>query len=219
MFYVVGVEGDWTSKDFFCGCNNIPDIDDILEAVKPEVFVTDEEIADLEKNLQSGNVLSNTMYLWKHRGFDPALRKHYSEHLTLFNGMKTDEIIQRLEKILTVPGTVAEKQLFITEVILPEVLIQWLQGNSNMCRYQAESVLLTITSSKEKGAARKTAEDTDSTEEENILIRDSLAAADWCRKATFDGGLKLPAVLSMDREEKKKALQEMDTWNGELDEA
>ena len=50
------------------------------------------------------------------------------------------------------------------------------------------------------------------------LIRDSLAAADWCRKATFDGGLKLPAVLSMDREEKKKALQEMDTWNGELDE-
>lgn len=54
--------------------------------------------------------------------------------------------------------------------------------------------------------------------QENILIRDSLAAADWCRKATFDGGLKLPAVLSMDREEKKKALQEMDTWNGELDE-
>ncbi|XP_078100992.1 uncharacterized protein LOC144513687 [Sander vitreus] len=32
------------SKDFFCGCNNIPDIDDIVEAVKAEDFLTDEEI-------------------------------------------------------------------------------------------------------------------------------------------------------------------------------
>ena len=35
--------------------------------------------------------------------------------------IQTAEIIQRLENILSVPGTVAEKQLFITEVILPEV--------------------------------------------------------------------------------------------------
>uniref|UniRef100_A0A8P4FW34 Ubiquitin-like protease family profile domain-containing protein n=1 Tax=Dicentrarchus labrax TaxID=13489 RepID=A0A8P4FW34_DICLA len=220
-FECAGVKGDWTSKDFFCGCNNIPDINDILEAVKVEDFQTDEEILDLEKNLLSGHVLSNRMYLWKHRGFDPALKKHYSEHVTLFSDIKTDEIIQRLAKILTVPGTVAEKQLYITEVVLPEVLIQWLQGNSNMCRYQAESVLVTTTPSKEKkGApsARKTADKTDSTEEENILIQGSLAAADWCRTATFDGVLKLPAVLSMDKEERKEALQELETWDGDLDE-
>lgn len=35
--------------------------------------------------------------------------------------LQTENLIQRLEKILSVPGTVAEKQLFITEVILPEV--------------------------------------------------------------------------------------------------
>ncbi|KAK2894898.1 hypothetical protein Q8A67_012127 [Cirrhinus molitorella] len=59
--------------------------------------------------------------------------------------IKTEDLIQRLEKILSVPGTVAEKQLFMTEVILPEVLIQWLQSQ-NMCRYRAESVLLKCTS-------------------------------------------------------------------------
>ncbi len=33
-------------------------------------------------------VLPNRMFLWKWRGFNQALRKHYSEHLTLFNDVK-----------------------------------------------------------------------------------------------------------------------------------
>ncbi|KAM6920786.1 uncharacterized protein PEZ65_012678 isoform 1-T2 [Lycodopsis pacificus] len=119
----------------------------------------------------------------------------------------TEQIIQRLERLLSVLGTVAEKKLFITEVILPEVVIQWLQRTSNMCRYQAESVLLENTY-KEKSAPELSTSDRESTEEVNVLLRDSLAAADWCRKTQFDGGFKVPAVLSMDEKE-QEALQEL----------
>ncbi|KAM6894884.1 uncharacterized protein PEZ65_022495 [Lycodopsis pacificus] len=164
-FECAGVEGDWTSKDFFCRCNIVPDVDNILESVKAEEILKDEEI-------------------------------------------KTEQIIQRLERLLSVLGTVAEKQLFITEVILPEVVIQWLQRTSNMCRYQAESVLLENTY-KEKSAPELSTSDRESTEEVNVLLRNSLAAADWCRKTQFDGGFKVPAVLSMDEKEQQEALQEL----------
>ncbi|XP_036943146.1 uncharacterized protein LOC119012971 [Acanthopagrus latus] len=191
-FQCAGVEGDWTSKDFFCGCNSTPKLDDILESVKAEDILTDGEIKDLERNLQSGNILSNRMYLWEHRGLDPALRKHYSEHFTLFNDMKTDDIIQRLDKVLSVPGTVAEKQLFLTDIILPEVLILWLQKSHSMSRYQAESVLLKSTSSKDdKRPGEITEGDSESMNESDVILRDCVAAADWCRKAKFDGGLSL----------------------------
>lgn len=45
-----------------------------------------------------------------------------------------------------------------------------------------------------------------------------MVAADWCRQTTFEGTLKLPAVLSMDEEEKKELLQELRTWDGDHDE-
>ncbi|KAM8759856.1 uncharacterized protein AB9X84_008125 [Acanthopagrus schlegelii] len=217
-FQCAGVEGDWTSKDFFCGCNSTPELDDILESVKAEDILTDGEIKDLERNLQSGNILSNRMYLWEHRGLDPALRKHYSEHFTLFNDMKTDDIIQRLDKVLSVPGTVAEKQLFLTDVILPEVLIQWLQKSHSMSRYQAESVLLKSTSSKDdKRPGEITEGDSDSMNESDVILRDCVAAADWCRKAKFDGGLEMPQVLSMDKEEQTQILQDLRSWEDEHD--
>lgn len=38
-----------------------------------------------------------------------------------------------------------------------------------------------------------------------------MVAADWCYQTQFEGALKLPAVLSMDEEEKK----ELHTWEGE----
>lgn len=41
-----------------------------------------------KKAAESGQILSNRMYLWKHRGFDPALRKHYWQHFSIFNDMK-----------------------------------------------------------------------------------------------------------------------------------
>ncbi|KAG7244583.1 hypothetical protein INR49_029602 [Caranx melampygus] len=71
------------------------------------------------------------------------------------NVTPTEQIIQRLEKLLSMPGTAAEKQLFITEVLLPEVLIWWLQTNSNMCRYRAESMLLKSTSAKEEKVLKR----------------------------------------------------------------
>lgn len=45
-------------------------------------------LQDLERKLQSGQFFSNRMYLWKHRGFDPALRKYYWQHFSIFNDMK-----------------------------------------------------------------------------------------------------------------------------------
>ncbi|XP_030581204.1 uncharacterized protein LOC115777435 [Archocentrus centrarchus] len=123
-FECAGLEEDWESNGFFCGCTHTADIGSMLEAVTVEDILSDEEIKDLETKMETGIVLSNRMYLWKHRGFDPALHKHYSEHFTLFNNTKTEAMIQRLDTILSVP---AEKQLYLTEVILPEVLIRWLQ--------------------------------------------------------------------------------------------
>ncbi|XP_034561939.1 uncharacterized protein LOC117828746 [Notolabrus celidotus] len=140
-FQCAGVEGDWTNKDFFCGCDLIPDGDLNLESVKAEDILTDGEIKDLERNLQSGHFLSNRMYLWKHRGIDPALRKHYSEHVTLFNDM-----------------------------------------------------------------------------EENTIVTDTMAAAEWCRNTTFEGGVKFPVVLSMDEEEQTQMLQDLRSSEGDPDE-
>ncbi|MEQ2231054.1 hypothetical protein ILYODFUR_035431 [Ilyodon furcidens] len=68
---------------------------------------------------------------------------------TQFGKWKTEEIIQRLESILSVPGNGPENQQFILEVLLPKVVIQWLQRSNNMCRYQAETVLMKTKSFKE----------------------------------------------------------------------
>ncbi|KAG7244436.1 hypothetical protein INR49_029880 [Caranx melampygus] len=91
----------------------------------------------------------------------------------------TEQIIQRLEKLLSMPGTAAEKQLFITEVLLPEVLIWWLQTNSNMCRYRAELMLLKSTSAKEEKSA-----------EEMITGDTDHRRADWCHQTQFEGHSK-----------------------------
>ncbi|XP_036948023.1 uncharacterized protein LOC119016359 [Acanthopagrus latus] len=82
-FKCAGVEGDWKSKDFFCGCDIVQNVDNIMESVEADDILSDGEIKDLEKKLLSGQVLSNRMYLWRHRGFDPAVKKLYSEHLTV----------------------------------------------------------------------------------------------------------------------------------------
>lgn len=44
-------------------------------------------------NLLSGQVLSNRMYLWRHRGFDPAIKKQYSENFTVFNNLKVSGVV------------------------------------------------------------------------------------------------------------------------------
>ncbi|KAI4796435.1 hypothetical protein KUCAC02_026987 [Chaenocephalus aceratus] len=187
-----------------------------LEGMSGDIM-TDEEIQDLERNLQSGTVLSNRMYLWTHKGLDPALRQHYSEHCTLFNDRKTEEIIQRIQNILSLPGTVAEKQLYISGVLLPEVFIQWMSREKKICRYQAESVLLECTS-KRRTRADMTGDEAHIPEEENILITRMKAAAVWCQHTVFEKGLKLPAFLSMDKDTQSETLKALQSWQGETDE-
>lgn len=43
-------------------------------------------------------------------------------------------------------------------------------------------------------------------------------AADWCQKSKFEEALKLPAVPSMDEEEKLEILQELESWDDAYDE-
>ena len=54
--------------------------------------------------------------------------------------------------------------------------------------------------------------------QQNVFLRDVVAAADWCKKRSFEGQLKLPAVLSMDNKEKKDLLEELKVWNEDYDE-
>lgn len=46
------------------------------------------ESNEIERNLHSGNILSNRIYLWRLRGFDPAMKKQYSENFTVMNNRK-----------------------------------------------------------------------------------------------------------------------------------
>ena len=55
--------------------------------------------------------------------------------------------------------------------------------------------------------------------QDNILLRDAVIAADWCRQTQFDGVFHLPAVLSMDEDEKTKMLEDLHSWEGEWEES
>uniref|UniRef100_A0A1A8MSK5 Uncharacterized protein n=1 Tax=Nothobranchius pienaari TaxID=704102 RepID=A0A1A8MSK5_9TELE len=55
---------------------------------------------------------------------------------------QTETIIQRLERVLSLSGTTSVDPHFITDVILPEALIQWLQATNVICRFQAEDLLM-----------------------------------------------------------------------------
>ncbi|KAK5610975.1 hypothetical protein CRENBAI_023658 [Crenichthys baileyi] len=65
-------------------------------------------------------MFSPTECIGGNTGLDPVLRKYYSEHITTFNDMMTEAIIQRIESILSVPGNWAEIQQFVLDVLLPE---------------------------------------------------------------------------------------------------
>ncbi|ROJ64739.1 hypothetical protein DPX16_3761 [Anabarilius grahami] len=65
----------------------------------------------------------------------------------------------------------------------------------------------------------RTGDDTESTEEKNLLIRDSRTAADWCSKRNWDGKIQFPTVLSMEKEEQIASKCKLQSWIGEYDES
>ncbi|XP_054592658.1 uncharacterized protein [Nothobranchius furzeri] len=215
-FECAGVTGDWASKDFFCGCSIHVDVKKIMEGVYADDILTDSEIKDLERNLQTGHILSNRMYLWKHKGFDPSLRKHYSEHVTVFDDMTTETIIQRLERVLSRSGNTSVDPHFITDVVLPEALIQWLQTTNVICRFQAEDLLMkTKPFIDNEGKAELVIND--DTPKESSILADTLAAAEWVKGTLFEGMVKVPSVLSMDEEEQQEVLEAVRSWNEDHD--
>ncbi|KAM4526908.1 uncharacterized protein V3H82_022374 [Fundulus diaphanus] len=128
--------------------------------------------------------------------------------------MMTEVLITRLENILYVPGSGDVDQHMVTEVILPEVVIKWLQNN-NLCRYQAEMMLIN-TVKKNEGLSE--AQEEEDTEKGSPFIVDSQAAADWCREQQFSGRITLPVVLDMDELEQAEALEALKTWDEEYNE-
>ncbi|KAI9516792.1 hypothetical protein NQZ68_013850 [Dissostichus eleginoides] len=55
-------------------------------------------------------------------------------------------------------------------------------------------------------------------EEENILITHMKAAAVWFQNTVFEKGLKLPAFLSMDKDNQAQTLKALQSWQVETDE-
>ncbi|XP_070405197.1 uncharacterized protein [Nothobranchius furzeri] len=184
----------------------------IMEGVYADDILTDLEIKDLERNLQTDHILSNRMYLWKHKGFDPSLRKHYSEHVTVFDDMTTETIIQRLERVLSLSGTTSVDPHFITDVILPEALIHWLQTTDVICRFQAEDLLMKTKPFIDNEGKAELAINDDTPKESSIL-----AAAEWVKGTLFEGMVKVPSFLSMDEEEQQEVLEAVQRWNEDHD--
>ncbi|MED6275812.1 hypothetical protein CHARACLAT_030234 [Characodon lateralis] len=174
-------------------------------------------------------MFSPTVCTCENTGLDPLLRKYYNEHITTFSDMMTVAIIQRLERILSVPGNGAENQQFILEVLLPE----WLQRSNNMCRYQAETVLKKTKSVKENDGDEKMTTEAEEmtteneemtteakgTEKGSNILTDSPTAADWCQKTTFQGRVPLPKILDMDNTEQTETLKALKNWEDEHDDS
>ncbi|KAM4597250.1 uncharacterized protein V3H82_023243 [Fundulus diaphanus] len=110
--------------------------------------------------------------------------------------MMTEVLITRLENILYVPGSGDVDQHMVTEVILPEVVIKWLQNN-NLCRYQAEMMLIN-TVKKNEGLSE--AQEEEDTEKGSPFIVDSQAAADWLGLLPLRQALRDPDKRAADGE-------------------
>ncbi|KAM4557388.1 uncharacterized protein V3H82_017142 [Fundulus diaphanus] len=145
---------------------------------------------------------------------DNILQSVKAEDILTDSEIKTEVLITRLENILYVPGSGDVDQHMVTEVILPEVVIKWLQNN-NLCRYQAEMMLIN-TVKKNEGLSE--AQEEEDTEKGSPFIVDSQAAADWCREQQFSGRITLPVVLDMDELEQAEALEALKTWDEEYNE-
>ncbi|XP_056299279.1 uncharacterized protein LOC130212166 [Pseudoliparis swirei] len=128
-FHCAGIGENCTKQGFNCGCTKVvqPNVKVSLEATAVDSMLTDQEIKDLEQKIRDGTLLSNRHYLHKNKEFYPALQMMYSSNNTLLDDLKTSEMINRLKNILPVTGKELEQQMYLEDVILPEVTIQWLR--------------------------------------------------------------------------------------------
>ncbi|XP_070403915.1 uncharacterized protein [Nothobranchius furzeri] len=128
----------------------------------------------------------------------------------------TETIIQRLERVLSLSGTTSVDPHFITDVILPEALIQWVQTTNVICRFQAEDLLMKTKPFIDNEGKAELAINDDTPKESSILA-DTLAAAEWVKGTLFEGMVKVPSVLSMDEEEQQEVLEAVQSWNEDHD--
>lgn len=52
---------------------------------------------------------------------------------------------------------------------------------------------------------------------ENILLRDTHVAADWCKNTAFKGRVQIPPILNMDEDKQMQVLQDLHYWEDEFD--
>ncbi|KAL7396910.1 hypothetical protein ABVT39_013480 [Epinephelus coioides] len=122
-FHCAGVIGEWTERDFDCGFNKAPqtNVKSSLDSTEVDSILTDQEVQDVDQNLRNGKLLSNRLFLHKNKGFDPGLQMMYANSNTLLDETKTAQMMNRLQTILSVPGTETEQHMYLEEVMLPEV--------------------------------------------------------------------------------------------------
>ncbi|XP_056283715.1 uncharacterized protein LOC130202303 isoform X1 [Pseudoliparis swirei] len=159
-------------------------------------------LQDLEQKIRDGTLLSNRHYLHKNKEFYPALQMMYSSNNTLLDDLK---MINRLKNILPVTGKELEQQMYLEDVILPQVTIQWLRKTLGLWRHEAESLLLKqedAHSGREKENDSPAPEPTDQQNSGKFQkIEHALLAAKWCQTWPLKGKVTLPALTLMGRSE------------------
>ncbi|CAL8255134.1 unnamed protein product [Arctogadus glacialis] len=132
------------SKLFSCGCTKAsdPSLAQHISGDPVDSILTDDQIRTLDYGLKAGRIMSNRLFLQQHPGYDPSLQSLYLTHLSIFKDQKTDDLSNRLLTVLSVNPTDVKEVRYTLEVLLPEVISQWLRVQFGMNRYEAECVLL-----------------------------------------------------------------------------
>ncbi|XP_049457198.1 uncharacterized protein LOC125903992 [Epinephelus fuscoguttatus] len=225
-FHCAGVIGEWTERDFDCGCNKAPqtNVKSSLDSTEVDSILTDQEIQDVDENLRNGKLLSNRLFLHKNKGFDPGLQMIYANSNTLLDETKTAQMMNRLQTILSVPGTETEQHMYLEEVMLPEVTIQWLRQTFGLWRHEAEALLFKQDDSQSGQQASSSPTGQEHTGQLDIEKEDKkvdtrlahiLLAAQWCKTKVFKGTVTEPEVLEMDNEEQRRAVEELKKDSGD----
>lgn len=206
----------WTERDFDCGCNKAPqtNVKSRLDSTEVDSMLTDQEIRDVDQNLRDGKLLSNRLFLHENKGFDPVLQMMYANSNTLLDERKTAQMMKRLQTILSVPGTEIEQHMYLEEVMLPEVTIQWLRQTFSLWRHEAEALLIkqedAQSGQQQQASSSPTGQlDIEKKDKVDIRLAHILLAAQWCRRNVFRGKVTEPEILQMDSEEQRRAMEDL----------
>ncbi|CAL8355162.1 unnamed protein product [Gadus morhua 'NCC'] len=126
-FECFGVQRELASKLFSCGCTKAsdPSLAQHISGDPVDSILTDEQIRTLDYGLKAVE-LCPIVYSYNN----------------IPDMTQTDDLSNRLLTVLSVNPTDVKEVRYTLEVLLPEVISQWLRVQFGMNRYEAECVLL-----------------------------------------------------------------------------